>query len=213
MSQPVFRPAVARDLEPCLAITEQTYAEHRERQPDFFPEDKQKAPVDWLKSLLAGKAGDPFYQNIQATICEIDEKVVGYCVVAFCRLPVGEARHRHEAIIGDISIAPAYQGKGLGRRLLAEVKSGIVATDATSITAQIWHGNTASERVFLAEDFRPAFQEMRLQLASPIEAPCPPLPVSSKNAFLTLMTYSFALFGGLVAFSLLFAAIRNLLLS
>jgi GNAT superfamily N-acetyltransferase len=94
-----FRPAVANDATECVRIRGLT------RENAVTEERLQQAGItveSWSSGIATGE--------LPGFVCESDGHIVGYC---FGARPTGE--------VVVLALLPAYEGKGLGRQLLAMV--------------------------------------------------------------------------------------------
>jgi ribosomal-protein-alanine N-acetyltransferase len=72
--------------------------------------------------------------------------VVGY-FVAWC---VEDELH-----LGNIAVAPAHQGQGIGQKLLDELFAAAEAAGGTVVTLEVRESNIAAQRLYLRNGFKP----------------------------------------------------------
>lgn len=79
-----------------------------------------------------------------AWVMVLDKKIIGHGIVM---LSPGEAH------ILNICIAPEYQGKGLGRRLLNHLVDNSNKTDVDMILLEVRRSNVNAQQLYLSEGF------------------------------------------------------------
>ncbi len=73
--------------------------------PEFF--GSKEVGIEFLKKLEEGAFGE--YNEGESMLLQHNEEIIGYCLIA---------KTGNQATIPDLALAPAYQGKGLGKALL-----------------------------------------------------------------------------------------------
>jgi ribosomal protein S18 acetylase RimI-like enzyme len=101
----IFRETQPRDVDACFSVRERT------RQNPI--------PREWLASVgitPESSAADLESGRVKGRVCEHDGQVVGFCS--------GDTRTGEVLVL---AVLPEYEGKGVGRRLLAEVVGALRA--------------------------------------------------------------------------------------
>jgi len=150
------------------AISELTYREHSERNPEDFAEELIVNPLEPLLGNSFGKNGTS--KNIIVALS--GETVVGHVICLVYDSP-NEGLQVTEKIanIGDISFLPEYRGRGLGKQALQFLIPVLKDQGVTRIDAAIWTGNTNSEQLFKSAGFRNANKTVRLKLQDALPLP------------------------------------------
>jgi len=78
-------------------------------------------------------------------VAEVDGVVSGY-VFLYQNIPT--ASHAHVLAIGGLAVAPAVQGHGVGRRLVAGAVSAAAARGATKVTLRVLGPNAGARRLY-----------------------------------------------------------------
>lgn len=168
MSDVIIRPCVEDDIEALAEISRITYNEHATRNKNDFPHDQENTSAAYLWASVTEAAGDANSQALYTTLAaEVSSKIVGFVCFSIYPAAFGKERQLLIAYITDISIHPDHRGKGIGKKLMAEMKSFCEGLGVTNISAFIWQGNTASEALFKAAGFDEKGKSVDLRLAEP----------------------------------------------
>ncbi|MBK7962697.1 MAG: GNAT family N-acetyltransferase [Bdellovibrionales bacterium] len=66
--------------------------------------------------------------------------------------------------INDITIIPAYGGRGLGKSLMKLVEQEARKTGASRIRLHVFHSNEVAKRLYMSVGFVPTNLDMRKEL-------------------------------------------------
>ena len=168
LSEIRFEFAKKQHLAEIKAISKRTYRDHSIRNPDAFAKEYATLPLEPMLIKSFSKNG-----KSDSIIVALDgETVVGHIIFIIYDLP-SEAEQNIEKIasIGDISILPDYRGQGIGKKALQFLIPILNNRGVTRVDAQIWAGNTRSERLFESAGFIDAYREVRLRLNDPLPLP------------------------------------------
>jgi mycothiol synthase len=128
------RPGV--DDEAWLALNNRIFAGH--------PENGQ-----WTLDDLRARMAQPWFRADDALMLEVDGNLVG-----FCWLKVEE--RQQEGRVGEIYVigtAPEYQGRGLGRFLLASALAHLRTREATAAAIYVDQSNEAAVGLYNSNGF------------------------------------------------------------
>lgn len=146
LSDIVIRKAKPEDFPKILELHELTFYEHKEREPEF----DEKAPFaeKHLKrwSIGLSKAAIITHHILVAKCCG---HVAGYTITTRYRHYIRRVGQPNiMSMISDISIAPEWRGKGLGKHLLQATEANETKRQCKLLMATVWPQNTASNRLF-----------------------------------------------------------------
>lgn len=168
-----------------------TFKEHRARERTFtldgpFVEpwlDQRRSPLArWRRSAL------PIY------VAEAAGEVVGYVLAR---------RQARDALIADISIAPAWRRKGVGAALLEAVERDL---GQGVLLAGIWPDNLASIALFESRGYQPVDVTSDTPVVRYYARPSPVTPTTAKAvlaAVFQFLLFIAALWGLAIAWRLL----------
>ncbi|NSX56052.1 GNAT family N-acetyltransferase [Parasulfitobacter algicola] len=152
------------DIPTLVDLNAQTFEEHRERNPEDFPETpegtfwfrvlKTQFPKRW--GLFRKKEAE----NILVCTSD-DEKILGYLLYEEGYIERAKDETRYYRVI-DISIFEEHRGNGIGRTLVNKFHNEVSKTEYSYIQAEVWAGNDASENLFASLDYRPSYTAVRL---------------------------------------------------
>ena len=134
-----FRPAVAADIPAIVALVESAYRGDSGRRGWTTESDL----LDGQRTDAAGVAALLHSPDSQVLLAERED-----CLLASCHI----ARHDGEGYFGMFAVAPAQQGGGLGKAVLAE---------AERIARVDWHCRTMHMTVIVQRTELIAFYERR----------------------------------------------------
>ncbi len=130
----------------------------------------------WLtETRLDNILRNPNYDPHGSLVCRVGERVVGYARAVIKRIPANETENLDEcpAYFEGLVIAPAWRGRGLGKRLLAELRNYAKAGGKQTLQSACWYSPLANfyvpadspaERFLVAQGFEPSPRELRLRL-------------------------------------------------
>ncbi|MDQ2089426.1 GNAT family N-acetyltransferase [Marimonas arenosa] len=157
-----IRPARFADLDAIIALSRRTHAAHQARNPKDFDEPDGNA---WHERAL--RAAFPRYlPNRRAAdtlhLAECDGAFAGY--LHFMPFFQGKGRAAQVLFVNvnDIGVTEPYQGRGIGRALLAALQEHLAGEHVPYIMATVWTGNEASQRLFETCGFVVSSRNFRL---------------------------------------------------
>ena len=157
----IVRPALRSDL-PALArlgaaLARAHHAMDRDR---FFLVDSLEEGYEWW---LGKEIRNPKAVVLAAVRrARGRERVVGY---AYGRMePRDWNSLREKCGVGiDLVVEPRARGRGIGRRLVAELLGRLAGKGAPRVVIQVAHRNRSAQRVFAHLGFRPTMLEMTFE--------------------------------------------------
>ena len=159
MSEIIIRPAAEKDIPEMLVLLVQVCNVHHRIRPDFFKKDATKYNADELKKILAD-CSRPIFAAVDRS-----DRMLGY---AFCEIKQrgssGAAKSFKTLYIDDICVDEEQRGKHIGSSLFEAVKAYAKSIGCYDITLNVWEGNDAAYKFYLAQDMKPLKTEMEIVL-------------------------------------------------
>ena len=161
-----------------------TFQAHRLRQPFAFPQN--------AFDLLLGPLIDRAFTDAQGKAAAISDCLfAAYRGATFCGYVLLSNPNAFDPpppalMIYDIHVLHAFRGTGVGRALLAHVKSLADQQGCDNLQATVWQGNDAALNLFRAAGFTPQSQTLRYGLDR--QARDISLPKLRRRPILTSMT-------------------------
>jgi RimJ/RimL family protein N-acetyltransferase len=157
----IVRPALRSDLPALARLGAALARTHHDMDPDrFFLADSLEEGYAWW----LGKESRNQEAVVLAAVRRARgrERVVGY---AYGRLePRDWNTLREKCGVGiDLMVEPRARGRGIGRRLVAELLARLAGKGAPRIVIQVAWRNRSAQRVFAHLGFRPTMLEMTLE--------------------------------------------------
>ncbi|MDU8943854.1 GNAT family N-acetyltransferase [Ovoidimarina sediminis] len=150
-----IRPAPRAVKDRMAALCEQTFEEHRARQPHAFPKNAYRILVAPLVEAAFFGTLRSLKQSPNAYAAFIGGEFASYVLLSHW------ARRSRKQMpyvsVDDICVEPAFRGRGVARALLRHVRALAEERGWDSLTAQVWTGNDASEALFRSEGFTPDY--------------------------------------------------------
>lgn len=147
-----FRAALPEHEPAIQALSDATHTAHRNRLPHAFSPEN-----DYQQKLLVA-AFDPAIRaklkyNLDLVVACRGDDMLGYVLVIWHRPDAGH--EQINAMIADIATFEHARGQGIGAALLGHLRGRMQTEGWDSLTADVWHGNTASHALFTKSDFTP----------------------------------------------------------
>ena len=155
-----IRPAPRSVKTRMAALCEQTFEEHRARQPHAFPANGFQQHVAPLIEAAFSGTLRTLDESPNAYAAFVGDAFAGYVLLSQWARPGGA--DMPFVSIDDICVEPAFRGRGVARALVRYVRDLAEERGWDSLTAQVWTGNTASEALFRSEGFTPDYIRFRI---------------------------------------------------
>ena len=150
-----IRPAPLNVKGRMNALCEQTFDEHRARQPHAFPKNAYQLHVGPLiEAAFFGRVRS-LKVSPNAYAAFVGGDFAGYVLLSPWARPGGA--DMPYVSIDDICVEPAFRGRGVARALLRHVRALAEERGWDSLIAHVWTGNDASEALFRSEGFIPDY--------------------------------------------------------
>lgn len=161
LSELRFEFARKEHLPSIIEISNLTYREHATYNPEAFDTEFVNGPLEeWFRKSFENR-------NTAETIivCLDGATVVGHVAFTIVDYPVGSPPMLEKtASISDISFSQNYRGRGLGQQAIQFLIPTLRKRGVTQVEAQIWAGNTASEKLFESMGFNNNYRHVSLRL-------------------------------------------------
>ncbi len=144
-----------RSLKPKIEkLCQKTFAEHQARRPYAILENSYDLlPQTTIDAAFRGPEGLSLKTSPVIFAATLDDVMVGYIQLSrHAFIPQFNFQH---VIISDIHVVADHRGIGIGEHLFDRVKSLADQHEWDGVTATIWAGNTASQRLFEKYGFQP----------------------------------------------------------
>lgn len=140
-------------------LCQQTFDEHRERQPFAFAENSYDVMIKPLiDQAFRSPEGFPLRHSPVIFAAMQADEMVGYIHISRWASDLGTTAYVN---IDDIHVVKNHRGNGVGEKLLNHVRALADECDWHNLTATIWAGNAASHDLFARCGFAPSNVTMR----------------------------------------------------
>ncbi len=143
-------------------MNESTGNEHAQYLPEYFPGGGSTGFRAFVVAAARRKKGLPYFNSI---VCSKGDCVLGYVLFLVSKSRLRNSMQDTQGLIFDISVEIGSRRQGIGRNLLELARSKMLLQGVTSIEANVWKGNEASQRLFSLLGFQPIgwvyFQRLR----------------------------------------------------
>lgn len=152
-------------LPQMVAIRLQTEWDHHRRQPDLFePPDERETEREIIPFLPRRHF---FTERRHFALGWVRDGVLRGYLLYSAHDAVPEVLALDVArffLVTDIGVERGFHGRGIGRAMLDAMHARILAQGGGMIIANIWDGNTASEKLFRGGGFTPMHTTYRLTI-------------------------------------------------
>ena len=146
--QITIRRAATDDAAALSALCVDVQQVHAIAHPEFF---KQPAGPDFARAFMAERLDDP---DVRIFIAEHDGEPVGYALGQIVDLEENPFRHAvRQLVIDQMSVRPAYRGRGIGTRLLEEMFATAGAEEIKLLTLSVWRFNEGARALYKRHGF------------------------------------------------------------
>ncbi|MGC1494168.1 MAG: GNAT family N-acetyltransferase [Sulfitobacter sp.] len=185
MDTPEIIDALPAHEAPIRAHSDATFQSHAARLPHAFGDENafQHTLLDAVFHAPPNLTSD---FRCKLLVALGDEKLMGYILIIWHAAKNGAVT---PAVIADIGVFPEYEGRGVGRLLLAHAKSLMPQLGWQSLTADVWRDNAASHKIFSTMGFEAERTEYRFGPAPAPQKDNPPskTPALSREHLLILL--------------------------
>ena len=137
-----IRPATAADHVAIAELNVVVQQMHHDAAPELFKPPEMAAIVDYFRQALRSDA-------LRAFVIEADGAVRGYALARLQTQPETALTYGGLVVeLDQISVDPAYRGRGLGRQLIDQVKSLASDVGAARLQLTVWEFNRHARDVF-----------------------------------------------------------------
>ncbi len=120
----------------------------------------------WPLAVLARELEDPAQRRYLVALAPREEGAARRAVVGF-----GGVQHRPDAAhVTNLAVAPAWQGHGLGQRLLSALLAHVARAGWGPVTLEVREGNAAARALYAAAGFVEAGRRPRYYTQPPDDA-------------------------------------------
>jgi ribosomal protein S18 acetylase RimI-like enzyme len=144
----LIRQATAEDAPLISTLNADVHKLHADAVPFFFkqPSAETFPPSEVLK--LLDKPNNRFYLAFEG------DEAVGYVYLEIRRRPEDRMRYAFDDVyIHEISVRPAYQGRGYGQQLIEQAKNATRELGITHLLLDTWSFNTEAQQFFTSQGF------------------------------------------------------------
>jgi ribosomal protein S18 acetylase RimI-like enzyme len=137
-----IRPATVADQVAIAELNAVVQQMHHDVAPEWFKPPEMEAIVDYFGQALRSEA-------LRAFVVEADGAVRGYALARLQKQPETALTHGGLVVeLDQISVDPAYRGRGLGRQLIDQVKWLASDVGAARLQLTVWELNRHAREVF-----------------------------------------------------------------
>lgn len=129
-------------------LCKETLSEHKERDPVTFDADPHLFVTPIITNRFYRFRVFPRRVVTEIIVARTAEGIAGYVVVDLPKNRLGQLRRGWQAVIQDIRVIPRYQRMGIARELVERATELCIGLGCSQISAVVWHGNAASQRLF-----------------------------------------------------------------
>lgn len=148
------RPATVGDEAALAELNAVVQQMHQEVAPEWFKPPEIAAIVSYFREALRSDAFRIF-------VAEADGAVHGYALARLQQRPETPLTYGGLVVeLDQISVDPAYRGRGLGRELIDELKSLASDLGATGLQLTVWEFNRHARQVFERAGFAATMTRM-----------------------------------------------------
>ena len=127
---------------------------HHEVAPEWFKPPEMAAIVDYFGEALRTDA-------LRTFVVEADSAVRGYALARLQQQPETALTYGGLVVeLDQISVDPAYRGRGLGRQLIDRVRSLASDVGAARLQLTVWEFNRPAREVFERAGFTATMTRM-----------------------------------------------------
>jgi diamine N-acetyltransferase len=127
---------------------------HHEVAPEWFKPPEIAPMVDYFREALRSDA-------LRTFVAEADGAVRGYALARLQQRPESPLTYGGLVVeLDQISVDPAYRGRGLGRELIDQVKTLASDLGATCVQLTVWEFNRQARHVFERAGFTATMTRM-----------------------------------------------------
>jgi ribosomal protein S18 acetylase RimI-like enzyme len=155
-----IRAATAADAGALAELGAIVQAPHHERHPDWFKPAEAVATRPFYERLLANP-------SVRAFVADDHGEAVGCVVTRIMSMPESPLTWESTVVyIEVIVVRPEARRKGLGRKLLEQVKSLAEEIGANRVQLMVWDFNETAERFFTAQGLEVEMKQMTTTLTT-----------------------------------------------
>jgi ribosomal protein S18 acetylase RimI-like enzyme len=137
-----IRPATVADQAAIAELNAVVQQMHHDVAPEWFKPPEMEAILDYFRQALRSDA-------LRAFVVEADGAVRGYAVARLQKQPETALTYGGLVVeLDQISVNPAYRGRGLGRQLIDQVKWLASDVGAARLQLTVWEFNKHAREVF-----------------------------------------------------------------
>ena len=136
------RPATEADIGALAELNAVVQQMHHDVAPEWFKPPEIAAIAGYFREALSADA-------LRTFVAEVDGAVRGYALARLHRRPENALTYGGLVLeLDQISVEPAYRGRGLGRELIQQVRSFASDVGATRLQLTAWEFNRHARQVF-----------------------------------------------------------------
>ncbi|MCA1697088.1 MAG: GNAT family N-acetyltransferase [Actinobacteria bacterium] len=148
------RPATMADEAALAELNAVVQRMHHEVAPEWFKPPEIGPTIGYFREALRSDALHTF-------VAEADGAVRGYVLARLQQRPESALTYGGLVVeLDQISVDPAYRGRGLGRELIDHVKTLASDLGATALQLTVWDFNRQARHVFERAGFTPTMTKM-----------------------------------------------------
>ena len=148
------RPATVADHVALAELNAVVQQMHHDVSPEWFKPPEPAAAIDFFREALRSDA-------LRTFVAEVDGVVRGYALARLQQRPETPLTYGGLVVeLDQISVDPAYRGRGLGRQLIYQVRSLAIDVRATHMQLTVWEFNRHAREVFERAGFTPPTTRM-----------------------------------------------------
>jgi len=144
-------PADAHALAKLNSIVQQM---HHDVAPEWFKPPEHAAAVDYFRDVLRSDV-------LHLFVVEADGAVRGYAMARLQEAPETALTYGGLVVeLDQISVDPTYRSRGLGRQLIARVKSLAAEVGSVRLQLTVWEFNSRARQIFEQAGFAATMTRM-----------------------------------------------------
>ncbi len=163
---PVIIDGTVKHIPELVTLFHVTQNYHHKLLEDIFVQEVPEGAIKKFFMAFLGKPRNPLNKKTKfAYIAEENGQVQGY--ILFSLTIENDPMFSNSGWtcnISDIVVAPECRGRGIAESLLEKVREKISTYGPCIVTAQVWHNNIASEKLFKKFGFNQVASNFQMRM-------------------------------------------------
>lgn len=134
-----FETADDSDIPALMKLAQNLYQHTRFKAPWFNKNEANTFYCEWLQKAVKGEFDD------LCIVQRLHNDIVGFITIRICN---------HVAQVGLLGVNPAYQGQGIGHKLIQNCESYLAPTEAKILKVSTQLSNVAASNLYISNHFQ-----------------------------------------------------------